>query len=176
MKKRNRGPFKRWKKLIRNDQDFDFSYLWKLELAKLKFMLEFWESDSPCTSKDNIIRYLKLAIRLLESVYEEREEVWEIEYSPITTEKSEKYPGLWEVHRDREQDRIKKIGYVNTRNANRFLGSKVNDWRTNRIKELNSEYGIPNSVACQFENDLWSRKAKHLYHLIREYHDEEWWD
>lgn len=174
--KKSKSPFRRWKKIIRDDYDFDFSFLWKLELTKLKFMLKFWESGDTSTPEDNIIRYLKLAIRLLESIYEDREEVWKVEYSPIITKKSETHPDLWEVHRDVKKDKLERIGYVNRRNASRFLGFEVDKYQTQRSSELNEELGYPNSIVCQFDNDLWRRKAKHIYHLIREYHDEEWWD
>lgn len=80
MKKHKREPFKRWKKIIKEDYDFDFSFLWKLELTKLKFMLKFWEdSDKIRTSKDDIVRYLRLAVRLLECVYNDEDKVWKVE-------------------------------------------------------------------------------------------------
>lgn len=178
MKKSRREPFKRWKKVIKDDYDFDFSFLWRLELTKLKFMLKFWEDSDKirASNKDDIVRYLRLAVKLLECIYNDEDKVWKIELSEPRFEEVSDRPGLWRLERDREKDRFTKIGYVNQRNAPRFLGTVINDYRVKRSTELDTERGFPNSVSCLFENDLYRRKAKHLYHLIREYQDEKWWD
>lgn len=54
-----------------NGMSFDFGYLYNLELAKLKEMVEYFTKYGISADNDLYIKQMKLAIRLLEIIIEE---------------------------------------------------------------------------------------------------------
>ena len=53
-----------------NGYSFDFGYLYELEYSKLEEMLHYFEKYGLSTDNDNIIRQIKLAMKLLNIIRE----------------------------------------------------------------------------------------------------------
>lgn len=119
-------------------QNWDYAYLLELEQAKMKEMLNYYENKVTWIDTTDIVRDLKLCIKLLD----------------IITGKKEIYDVEWVCGRIEH----KCLVNVNLRNYKRFF--------------LEGDY----KILQKYKEDLYMHKAWHLYHLIREYNMQKWWD
>lgn len=131
-----------------NGYAFDFGYLYNLELAKLKEMVDYFTKYGISEDNEKYVRQMKLAIRLLKIVIDEGG-----------------------YHFDYNKDSNGKIVYtslhkyvcdvkVNTKNADRFVNNKYE-------KEF---------YVNKFPHELYLLKAKYLYHKLRNDFEQTWWD
>ena len=145
---------------------FSNGYLNDLEELKLKEMLDYHKKGSlvPITdeTRDNIIRWLELAYKLIYIINHENEYY---HYDVLTPDEKMFIESdvVVDGRKCYESNPNYKIEYrcdinVNTKNANRFCDTKYIEF----LKK--------------YKHELYIAKARHLYHLIRERHDEEWWD
>lgn len=131
-----------------NGHWFDFGYLYNLELAKLKEMVENFEKHGISEDNDLYVRQMKLAIRLLQIVI--NEEGYHFEHN-IDNNGSEKFTDLNKYVCDVN---------VNTKNASRFVkNEKEREFYVNR-----------------YPHELYLLKAKYLYHKLRNDFEQTWWD
>lgn len=134
-----------------NGYSFDFGYLYNLELAKLKEMVDYFTKYGISADNDKYIRQMKLAIRLLEIIIEEDGFYYQ-------------WPSDTEVDdiKSLKKDLPKYICTVkiNTKNADRFVrNEKEKDFYINR-----------------YPHELYLLKAKYLYHKLRNDFEQTWWD
>lgn len=121
-----------------NGYGFDYGYLYNLELAKLNEMVDYFTKHGTSADNDKYIRQMKLAIKLLKIVIEERD-CFHFDWA--------------------------KGGYVcdvkvNLKNAKRFVKEEeVMDYYTER-----------------YPHELYLLKAQYLYHKLRFYFEQYWWD
>ncbi len=187
--KKSKRPFKRWEKTIKEDRDWDYVFMWILERKKLQHMLKYWTEywhdvvhgsefcDSYQSKTLSVISELKTCIKLLDICIDERDCVWDC-VAPKTT--TVKVPGkeLWQlVHVDPDDHgTYTKIGYVNLRNARRVIGGSRYDSIMGHKKSHDDKEGFPNYMSCQYENEIYRDKARHLYYVIRETKETGWWE
>ena len=137
-----------WLKVIWNDRQYDFEFIYVIELRKIQRMIKWWSSGEPITEKELILRDLRICEYLLKVIIGEIDYTTIIESITPSTEYSYRLNYYINNH------------YINTRNGKRFL--KV---PKRSIKII----GI-------YLNDLYIEKCRNLYYLIRKYRIETWWD
>ena len=93
-----------WFKVIWNDHQYDFGFMYIIELRKIQRMIKWWSSEEPITEKEWILRDLRICEYLLKVI------IGEIDYTTIieSTTPSTGYS-------------YKFNHYINTRNSKRFL-------------------------------------------------------
>lgn len=136
-----------------NGYSFDFGYLYELEYSKLKEMLNYFEKHGLSTDNDNIIRQIKLAMKLLNIIMEEEYKLFDFVYNPKPYNNEEEKVKL-----------IKDMEYVcnvnvNLKNAKRFAidGKHVD-------------------IFNRWPHELYLAKARYLYHKLRYNFEQYWWD
>ena len=93
-----------WFKVIWNDCQYDFEFIYVIELRKIQRMIKWWSSGEPITEKELILRDLRICEYLLKVI------IGEIDYTTIieSITSSTRYS-------------YKFNHYINTRNSKRFL-------------------------------------------------------
>lgn len=134
-----------------NGYSFDFGYLYNLELAKLKEMVDYFTKYGISADNDKYIRQMKLAIRLLEIIIEEDGFYYQwpsgTEFDDVKSLKKELPKYVCTVK-------------INAKNADRFVrNEKEKDFYVNR-----------------YPHELYLLKAKYLYHKLRNDFEQTWWD
>ena len=132
-----------WFKVIWNDRQYDFEFMYVIELRKIQRMIKWWSSGEPITEKELILRDLRICEYLLKVIVGEVDYTTIIESITPSTEYSYRFNH-----------------YINTRNSKRFL--KITE-------ELDKNHWV-------YLNDLYIKKCRNLYYLIRKYRIETWWD
>ena len=95
---------KYWLKVIWNDRQYDFGFIYVIELRKIQRMIKWWSSEEPITEKELILRDLRICEYLLKVI------IGEIDY---TTAIESTTPLIGYSYRFNH--------YINTRNGKRFL-------------------------------------------------------
>ena len=163
MKKRKNKTFKAYSKLLKEDRDWDFGYLLSLEELKLKRMLKYFK-ESRIIDTTFIIREISLCLQCIKIIKEEDKpfnDYLNYNFSPLYKENSYNF----EDH----------YPYVNIRNEERFFRKKVIKKEIEDKEPYRGEKGRKHRIES-LKISLRQRKALHLYHLIREYKMESWWD
>jgi len=184
--KKSKRSFKRWERIIKEDRDWDFVYIWILERTKISHMLKYWEeytesvtvpyksSDEKC---NGVLRDLRICLKLLDIMISDTGDVWEIESPGFHTEK---IPGkeLWRlVENDpKSPGNCKRLRYFNPKNMGRILPRPQWESIQDTTKKYNNNLGFPNHISCNLENEMRVQKARYLYHKIRLYKEEVWWE
>lgn len=138
---------------IKSD-NFDYCFLLRLEQLKMKEMVDYFKKVT-WIDTSAILRELKWCISLIDIITEE---------TPITSfdvisdeeyEKLKEYDkvGTWKIFGKNYKTTLLK--HVNTKNAHRFTDE---DW------------------IDRYPDELYKLKAINLYHKIRTYKMETWWD
>ena len=165
MKKKN--PIHAYKRLLAEDQDWDYRYLIALEKKKLQRMHDCIKRNSCLEHKDFVVRDIAICIRLIDILTEEDAvfKSWlhqsfsgELKFTKVCE-------NLYELDKE-DRPIVDYPVYVNVRNERRFF-------RRTPIKDAQSE-GNRTKVILTIPR-LRQQKALHLYHLIREYKLFEWW-
>ena len=93
-----------WLKVIWNDRQYDFEFIYVIELRKIQRMIKWWSSGETITEKELILRDLRICEYLLKVI------IGEIDYTTIieSITPSTRYS-------------YKFNHYINTRNSKRFL-------------------------------------------------------
>lgn len=145
-------------KVCLNSYPWDYSYLYQIEEAKLKEMLNYHEnSHIVCEeSRQQKIKTLKLALKMLYIIQNDTDYFdfeGEMKFEPY---EDKEYDGetLYKLNMD-ELKYIQKCK-VNTRNYQRF--------------------NLSESVIELHPHELYIEKARYLYHKIRLNYEQIWWD
>lgn len=93
-------------KVIWNDRQWDYEFLYNLELRKVQKMIQWWSSGNNVTNEKNVLRDLRICEYLLKVLSEE------VDYMEIV----EPYPIKYKFTR-----------YVNLKNISRFIPSDQSD-------------------------------------------------
>ena len=93
-----------WLKVIWNDRQYDFEFMYVIELRKIQRMIKWWSSGETITEKELILRDLRICEYLLKVIIGEIDYTTIIESITSSTEYSYKFNH-----------------YINTRNSKRFL-------------------------------------------------------
>lgn len=93
-----------WLKVIWNDRQYDFEFIYVIELRKIQRMIKWWSSGEPITEKELILRDLRICEYLLKVIIGEIDYTTAIENITKSTEYSYRFNH-----------------YINTRNGKRFL-------------------------------------------------------
>ena len=98
-----------WFKVIWNDRQYDFEFIYVIELRKIQRMIKWWSSEEPITEKELILRDLRICEYLLKVI------IGEIDYTTIieSITPSTKYSYRFNYYINNH--------YINTRNGKRFL-------------------------------------------------------
>ena len=137
-----------WFKVIWNDRQYDFEFIYVIELRKIQRMIKWWSSGETITEKELILRDLRICEYLLKVIIGEIDYTTIIESITPSTEYSYRLNYYINNH------------YINTRNGKRFLKVPEKVDKNNWI----------------YLNELYTEKCKNLYYLIRKYRTETWWD
>lgn len=166
MKKKN--PIHAYKRLLAEDQNWDFCYLIALEKKKLQRMHDCIKRNSCLEHKDFVVRDIAICIRLIDIFMEEDAVFKNWLHQSFSGELKFTKVGdnLYEVDNDEDQPIANFPAYVNARNERRFF-------RCTPIKDAQSEGDRTREILSITR--LRQEKALHLYHLIREYKLFEWW-
>jgi hypothetical protein len=163
MKKRNNKTFKAYSNLLKEDRDWDFGYLLDLEELKLKRMLKYFKK-SRIIDTTFIIREISLCLQCIEIIKEKDK--------PFNDYLDYNFSSL---HKNNPRNFEDYYPYVNIRNEERFFREKVIKEEIEDKEPYRGEEGRKHRIES-LKVSLRQRKALHLYHLIREYKMESWWD
>ena len=166
---KKRSPIHAYKRLLAQDQDWDYAYLIALERKKLQRMHDCIKSEGHLENNAIVTRDIAICIRLID-IFMEDDAVY-------NTWLHQSYSGKMRFRKlekdlytldDTDRKPIADYPvYVNVRNESRFF-------RRTPIKDAQSENDRTKTILSITR--LRQLKALHLYHLIREYKLFEWWD
>ena len=134
-----------------NGFSFDYAYLYDLERAKLVEMRNFFKNEGIAENSDDMVKKIDLAIKLLD-IANESTDTFGYKFLDNGTSRS---GGL----ADLDDEYYCKVN-VNLKNANRFF--EGNDFMLEYVKKT--------------PHELYIRKAQYLYHKLRYYFEQSWWD
>ena len=93
-----------WLKVIWNDRQYDFEFIYVIELRKIQRMIKWWSSGETITEKELILRDLRICEYLLKVI------IGEIDYTTIIESITPSTGYSYKFNH-----------YINTRNSKRFL-------------------------------------------------------
>ena len=93
-----------WFKIIWNDRQYDFEFIYVIELRKIQRMIKWWSSGETITEKELILRDLRICEYLLKVI------IGEIDYTTIIESITPSTGYSYKFNH-----------YINTRNSKRFL-------------------------------------------------------
>lgn len=163
MKKKDK-KIKEYLKLLKKDEEWDFSYLLRLEKLKLQRMLNYFK-ESKIIDTTFIVREINICLHCIDIILEEDKEC---NYH-LTT----RIPAFPEKNIIPESVDFKH--YVNYKNEKRFFRDNLIEKQINDTNPYRGEVGRHIRIAM-YKLELRRRKALHLYNLIREYKIETWWE
>lgn len=133
---------------------YDHSYILQLEKAKIIEVSNYIESAARYQGYEKDVKWMRIAVKLLDILIDDGMSLFhyngKLEYIPLEND-------MYEVNSD-NLNYVCDV-YVNTRNINRFF----------------KQYE-PIDYYKKREHELYLRKARYLYHKIRLYYEEQWWD
>lgn len=166
---KRRSPIHAYKRLLADDQDWDYAYLIALEKKKLQRMRDCIKQEGHLENNAAVVRDIAICIRLID-IFMEDDAVYNtwIHQSFSGDMRFRKLEnGLYQLD-DTDRKPIADFPvYVNVRNERRFF-------RSTPIKDAQQK-GDRDSAILSIVS-LRQQKALHLYHLIREYKLLTWWD
>lgn len=181
-KSRKNKTFKAYEKILRDDKDFDYSYLLILERKKLQRMYDYFENSKISLENPRVASEISICLRLIDIIMEEdpvsleyQRRISESSSSNYTTTKLSDGTYRLDLNSDNEEVVTVFPRYVNSRNESRF-NPKIPLTMAMLEKSLNP--GSPhNSRMVEWQKDNLRRiKAVHLYNKIRAYKIFNWWD
>lgn len=93
-----------WFKVVWNDRQYDFEFMYVIELRKIQRMIKWWSSGETITEKELILRDLRICEYLLKVI------IGEIDYTTIIESITSSTGYSYKFNH-----------YINTRNSKRFL-------------------------------------------------------
>ncbi len=167
MKRKN--PIQAYKRLLANDQDWDYAYLIALEKKKLQRMRDCIKREGHLANNSVVVRDIGICIRLIDIFMEDDAVFNSWLHQSFSGEM--KFRKLEDGNYELDDTNRKPIAdypvYVNVRNERRFF-------RSTPIRDAQLEGNRDKTILSIVS--LRQEKALHLYHLIREYNMFSWWD
>jgi hypothetical protein len=166
---KRRSPIHAYKRLLADDQDWDYAYLIALEKKKLQRMHDCIKREGHLENNAIVTRDIAICIRLID-IFMEDDAVY-------NTWLHQSYSGEMKFRKladgnyqldDTDRKPLADLPvYVNVRNERRFF-------RATPIRDAQAEGDRDKAILSTVS--LRQQKALHLYHLIREYNLLTWWD
>lgn len=150
-----------WKlvKEVFKSYPYDHSYILYLEKAKIIEMADYIEKMARYQGYEKDVKWMRIAAKLIDIITEDGMDLFhyngKLEYVSF---EDEKYGTLYEVKHSPDFEYVCNVN-VNTRNIHRFF----------------KEYE-PIDYYKEHKHEVYLRKARYLYHKIRLYYEEQWWD
>ena len=167
MKRKN--PIQAYKRLLANDQDWDYAYLIALEKKKLQRMRDCIKREGHLANNAVVVRDIGICIRLID-IFMEDDAIFNT-WLHQSFSGEMKFRKLEDGNYELDDTNRKPIAdypvYVNVRNERRFF-------RSTPIRDAQLEGNRDKTILSIVS--LRQEKALHLYHLIREYNMFSWWD
>ena len=148
-----------------NGRPYDHGFLLDLEYAKIKEMKAYHERVRRFEGVEYVIRDMGICLSLIE-IFTGKRNLFEYEGNLEFVDADPKY-GLDENGKPFKEIKPGTLKFnckvhVNTKNANRFLPKDISEDLRN--------YWLKNP------DEIYTAKARYLYHKIRAEREEEWWD
>ena len=166
---KKRSPIHAYKRLLANDQDWDYAFLIALEKKKLQRMHDYFKYQGHPEVNRMAPRDIAICIRLIDIFMQDD--------AAYNTWSSKSFSGklkwrkleddMYELDDSDWEPFAEFPVYVNIRNEHRFF-------RNTPIKNAQKEGHRDHAI--HLITRLRQEKALHLYHLIREYKLMTWWD
>lgn len=140
------------------DYDYDYASILDLEEKKIKHMVHYFKKYGMTVDSPQVARELELLLSLIR-IIREGGNTYTIDVDPVpdSTDSTFSVPDFMTDYFNRHH--IRRLKYVNVRNANRFLNEE-------ELELLNDEKH--NHLRAAWEEDLYLRKAVHLYCKLKE--------
>ena len=165
MKRKN--PIQAYKRLLANDQDWDYAYLIALEKKKLQRMRDCIKREGHLANNAVVVRDIGICIRLID-IFMEDDAIFNT-WLHQSFSGEMKFRKLEDGNYELDDTNRKPIAdypvYVNVRNERRFF-------RSTPIRDAQLEGNRDKTILSIVS--LRQEKALHLYHLIREYNMFSW--
>lgn len=133
---------------------YDSSYLLQLERSKIIEMSNYIEKAARYKGYEKDVKWMRFAVKLLDILISNGLDLFhydgEMKFIPLDN-------GNYEV--DTSELKYVCHVYVNTRNISRFVSD-------NKSAKFYKEH----------QHELYLKKVRYLYHKIRLYYEEQWWD
>ena len=182
MKKRNK-TIKAYEKLLRKDQDWDYSYLISLEKKKLMRMFEYFSKSNISTSDSLTTKQIGLCLRLLDIIMEEdpasKEFLERIKIPDDSFPWEDLGNGVSRLDPNfySSLDIAMYPKYVNYRNESRFyLGKETPTQDLIEDHAYDGEESRRTQLVQYHLDSLRKLKALYLYNKIRSYYMLGWWN
>ena len=148
-----RKDFLRLLKEVFKSYPYDSSYLLYLEQAKIREMANYIERRGFYQGYENDVKWMRIAIKLIDIITENVD----LFHYEGNIEFVEREDGNYEMVPSPDHKYICDVK-VNTRNIKRFVDEKSQKFF------LNSPH------------EIYLKKARYLYHMIRLNYEQRWWD
>lgn len=158
---RRKKIINRWLRFLKEDGDWDYGFMLKMERMKLEQMEDYFKKLDTFAGIEFVQRDLRLALRLMD-IIQEKDDL-KIEVSPMKIVSfREDDRKLYRLDGDGKVLSYRKI-YVNMRNASRFVCHSPEKFaKTERTRLI-------------YQNCLRQTKAWFLYNKLRAYRMFIWW-
>ena len=134
-----------------NGEWYDYGYLYNLEKKKLIEMKKYFDEHGIAEGKENVVKKIDLAIKLLEIANEEEN------FFGYRFLDEERLP----YSKNLDDEYYCKVK-VNVKNVNRFFDTENNDFLKQHL--------------MKHPDEIYIKKAQYLYHKLRYYFEQYWWD
>lgn len=178
MKKKNK-TIKAYEKVLRNDKDWDYTFLLELELKKLKRMYKYFSESAFSQTNKQTAWEISLCIRLLE-IYRQDDPVTRTYFENLNKNRKTKIVPLPNGTKKLEIEKVtytKYPVYVNPRNEYRFM-----DRRYAGLNEaIADSKADPDNVRLKdgvelLKSEVRRYKAFYLYNYIRTFKMPLWFE
>lgn len=132
---------------------YDSSYLLYLEQVKIREMANYIEKSARYEGYEKDVKWMRIADKLIDIITEKTS----LFHYDGTIEFVKREDGNYEMVPSADHKYVCDVK-VNIRNINRF------------IKPDDQKFFLPSP------HEIYLRKARHLYHMIRLNYEEHWWD
>ena len=166
---KKKSPIQAYKRLLAKDQDRDYAFLIALEKKKLQRMHDYFKRESILERKDIVARDIAICIRLIDIFMEDDAAYnsWSRQSFSGEIKWRKLEDDMYELDDSDSKPLANFPTYVNIRNEQRFF-------RATPIRNAQKEGHRDHAILLIAS--LRQQKALHLYHLIREYKLQTWWD
>lgn len=166
---RKKNPIHAYKRLLTNDQDWDYAYLIALEKKKLQRMHDYFKSEGHPEVNKLAARDIAICIRLIDIFMQDDAAYnsWLHKSFSGKMKFRKLKDGLFALDDTDRKPLADFPVYVNVKNERRFF-------RVTPIRDAQKEGRRDHAILLIAS--LRQQKTLHLYHLIREYKLLTWWD
>ena len=141
-------------------EPYDQGYLYELEASKINEMMRYNMEKLRYVGVENVIRNMRICLSLID-IFSGKRDIFHFDGGfefVESEEKDEKGEKLYEIKETPDFQYHCDVT-VNTKNVARFVpDEKMQHWY------------------IEHPHELYILKARRLYHLIRYYDEENWWD